>query len=367
MCNSPAPVQNGVHSQRTTRKRSRDVSVEANKDLFPEDSVRAGEARLRLALEAACVGVWDWNLTTGEQWWSAQHYALFGLDKAHASGTYQDFAARVHPEDWEELQQAVQSARDTGAEYRHEYRVHWPDGTEHWLAGHGRFFYDEAGNATRMTGVLMDVTERHWLLTEMQAQMAQAEKAYQELETSRSELERANVQLAQANARLEELATTDELTGLKNKRALETFLEQEYEAALRYHRPLSVILLDVDEFKLINDRSGHPAGDAVLRRMGELLQAHKRQSDLIARYGGEEFMYVLPDTEARGAIAFAERVRAALETFPWQEPPVTASFGVATRTEAAQDVTDLIAQADRALYCSKRAGRNCVTHFADVS
>lgn len=368
MRNSPTPAQLAISDD---VKSDHNASMNEKETGISENRVCAHEERLRLALDAARMGVWDWNLQTEELSWSAWHYALFGLDAALATGTYDDFAERVHPEDREELRQTVQHARDTDGEYRHEYRVVWPDGSLHWVAGHGRFLYDGNGNAIRMTGVLMDATERRWLQTQMEAQMAQAQQANRELEANRRQLEEINAQLAHANARLEELVTTDDLTGLKNKRAFEAFLEREYQAAARYEHPLSVILLDADKFKQVNDRCGHPAGDAVLRRMGELLQTHSRQTDMIARYGGEEFVYVLPGTDGAGAIAFAERVRTALETYPWAEhcaeQPVTASFGAATRTSATQSAAELIAQADRALYRSKRRGRNRVTHFADMS
>lgn len=369
MGNDPLPAQTSIAEGNIAPDDN--ASADINENMLSEESVRAHEERLRLALDAARMGVWDWNLQTEELSWSAWHYALFGLDAVLATGTYDDFAERVHPDDREELRQAVQRARDTDGEYRHEYRVVWPDGSLHWVAGHGRFLYDADGKAIRMTGVLMDATERRWLQAQMEAQMAQAQQANRELEANRRQLEEINAQLAHANARLEELVTTDELTGLKNKRAFEAFLAREYQAAVRYEHPLSVILLDADKFKQVNDRCGHPAGDAVLRCMGELLQTHSRQTDMVARYGGEEFVYVLPDTDGAGAIAFAERVRTALETYAWvehcAEHPVTASLGAATRTSATQSAAELIAQADRALYRSKRRGRNRVTHFADMS
>lgn len=365
MCNSPRLAQLPMPDGSVKSEGNAAEKMEAS--TASEDLARTSESRLSLALDAARMGVWDWNVMTGEMWWSARHYALFGLDAEQATGTYSDFEKRVHAEDKMGLHQAVQRARDTGEDYRHEYRVVWPDKGIHWLAGHGRFFYDAQGNATRMTGIVMDATERHWLLTQMEAQMAQVQAVVQELEDSRRELEQTNARLGQANARLEELATTDELTGLKNKRAFLAFLEQEYQAAVRYHRPLSIILLDADKFKQINDRYGHPAGDAVLRRMGELLQSHKRQIDMVARFGGEEFVYVLPDTDHAGAMTAAERIRVALETFSWQEHPVTASFGVATGVAVTRNAADLTAQADRALYHSKRRGRNRVTHFADIA
>ena len=365
MWNSPMPFQVAPISGSEKSDDNTDEETEAS--AADSTLAYASEARLHMALDAARMGVWDWDLQTGELSWSAWHYALFGLDIKQAVGAYRDFEEHIHPDDKVGLEQAIQRARDTRAEFRHEYRVILPDGTARWVAGHGRFFYDADGKAIRMTGVLMDVTERHWLLEQMEAQMTQVQTAFHALETRRHQLEETNARLAQANIRLEELVTTDELTGLKNKRAFTEFLELEYRKAVRSQRPLSVILLDADNFKQVNDLCGHPTGDVVLRRIGELLLSHTRQTDMAARFGGEEFVYVLPDTDQVGAIAVAERVRLALETYPWQEHPVTASFGVATGILTTANAADLIAQADRALYHSKRAGRNRVTHFVGIS
>ena len=365
MWNSPMPFQ--VAPPSGSEKSDDNVDEEIEAIAANTTLAYAGEARLRMALDAARMGVWDWDLQAGELSWSAWHYALFGLDMKQAVGAPHDFEEHIHPDDKVGLEQAIQRARDTHAEFRHEYRVVLPDGTARWVAGHGRFFYDADGKAIRMTGVLMDVTERHWLLEQMEAQMTQLQATFHALETRRHQLEETNARLARANTRLEELATTDELTGLKNKRALTEFLDMEYRKAVRSQRPLSVILLDADNFKQVNDLCGHPTGDVVLRRIGELLQSHTRQTDMAARFGGEEFVYVLPDTDQAGAIAVAERVRLTLETYPWREHSVTASFGVATAVLAAANAADLIDRADRALYHSKRGGRNRVTHFADLS
>lgn len=364
MWNSPRPFQAAMPDSVKAEDGAAEDSTENH---LREEQARTNEARLRLALDAAGIGVWYWNIITGERSWSDGCYALFGMDSKQATSEYHDFEAHIHTEDRTGARQAVQHARDTGEEYRHEYRVVWPDGTLHRAAARGRFFHDAAGNATHAAGVLMTAAERPELWLQMEAQMAQAQAAYDELEANRRHLETINAQLALANAQLHELATTDDLTLLKNKRAFLAFLEREYQAAARYDRPLSVILLDADRFKQINDRCGHPAGDAVLRRMGELLQSHTRQTDMAARFGGEEFVYVLPDTDHDGAMTAAERIRVALETFPWQEHPVTASFGVSTGVATTADAADLIAQADRALYHSKRRGRNRVTHFADIA
>lgn len=168
--------------------------------------------------------------------------------------------------------------------------------------------------------------------------------------------------LEAANAKLKALAVTDALTGLRNRGAFNTRLGEEFDRAARHGHPLSVILLDVDHFKQFNDTFGHPAGDAVLRDVAAVLQRTARSTDLVARYGGEEFVLVLPDTDRAGALAMAERVRSAVASEPWDRRAITVSVGVSTLTADTPDAGSLVQEADVALYRSKQAGRNRVSH-----
>jgi diguanylate cyclase (GGDEF)-like protein len=152
----------------------------------------------------------------------------------------------------------------------------------------------------------------------------------------------------------------DGLTGLKNHRAFQERLREEYQRAIRYGMPLSIVLLDVDHFKQYNDTFGHPEGDMVLRRVAQILQGVTRECDMAARYGGEEFVFVLPQTEAKAAQVVAERCRMQIEAAVWDKRAITASFGVASISAATLDSADLIAQADAALYAAKTQGRNRV-------
>ncbi|MBW3637919.1 MAG: GGDEF domain-containing protein [Armatimonadetes bacterium] len=169
-------------------------------------------------------------------------------------------------------------------------------------------------------------------------------------------------EMAKLNEQLERLSVRDELTGVNNRRAFNIALGREIARAVRYNVPLSLVILDVDSFKSYNDTWGHQAGDAVLRAVGALLPKHLEEMAVAARYGGEEFALILPDTPAEKAVCIAEAVRAAFLQAVWPHRPVTASFGVATTTPKLQEAATLLAAADAALYVSKSAGRNRVTH-----
>jgi diguanylate cyclase (GGDEF)-like protein len=170
------------------------------------------------------------------------------------------------------------------------------------------------------------------------------------------------VELMLSEARLHSLATTDSLTGVKNRRAFDERLEHEFRCALRYEQHFSVMLLDIDHFKLYNDAHGHPTGDRVLIALGQLLIKTARSTDFVARYGGEEFGVLLPMCNVESSIEAGNRVRAAVATWPWELGRLTVSIGLATGSATTQSAVELIEEADRALYASKRTGRNCVTH-----
>ena len=157
-------------------------------------------------------------------------------------------------------------------------------------------------------------------------------------------------------------AVTDELTGLANHGRFQELLIAEIEQVRRYHHPIGLIMLDIDDFKAVNDTYGHPQGDAVLRQVARLLQENSRDADSPARYGGEELSLILPHTDLQGAHAIAERIRTAVECLRVPSADghgvlrITASVGVAASTDEQKDA--LIAEADGALYEAKRAGKN---------
>ncbi|MDD9935022.1 MAG: diguanylate cyclase [Myxococcales bacterium] len=163
---------------------------------------------------------------------------------------------------------------------------------------------------------------------------------------------------------LEELATTDGLTGCFNKRYFNEQLQAKLSAAERFGRRLSLVITDIDHFKVVNDTYGHATGDVVIRELGEILLRLKRETDVVARFGGEEFCVLCEETETEGAMQLAERVRQELENTVFETElgklEVTCSLGVATYPQHADDRTALFEAADKALYAAKHAGRNRV-------
>ncbi len=178
--------------------------------------------------------------------------------------------------------------------------------------------------------------------------------------------------LEEANRDLASQALTDGLTGLLNRRALYSHLESLLRLVRRQKTTVSLLFLDLDHFKVLNDTAGHQAGDVALQRVARVLKEAARRSDIAARYGGEEFVLVLPEAPGEGAVELAERIREQVAGLTELALPVTISIGVATVTgpdqdaEAALLAQRLVDQADRALYRAKHTGRNRVVHYRDL-
>ncbi|MDX1692326.1 MAG: diguanylate cyclase [Ketobacteraceae bacterium] len=200
-----------------------------------------------------------------------------------------------------------------------------------------------------------------------QAQRHALDVQRQANETLEQRVQERTEALERANQALQEISETDQLTGVKNRRYMDNFVEREFSRANRMQQPIAVILLDVDHFKSINDNHGHLVGDDCLKKIAELASRQpSRPSDLLARYGGEEFCFVLPDTDAQGAYIVAERVRKALAAEPITTRigplPVSASFGIHAGIPDRDDaISRFFSQADEALYQSKQDGRNRAT------
>ncbi|MFH1755502.1 MAG: GGDEF domain-containing protein, partial [Candidatus Latescibacterota bacterium] len=171
------------------------------------------------------------------------------------------------------------------------------------------------------------------------------------------------------NVRLEELSITDGLTGLFNHRHFWHLLHNELSRADRNKGDLAVILLDIDDFKRVNDQYGHPVGDVLLQSFADVVREAVRETDIVARYGGEEFAVMLPNTERNGALRVAEKIRQSIEDMNFRVPDsdftisVTASIGVSIYQGNRRELFKAV---DEALYVSKNKGKNCVS-FAECT
>ena len=225
-----------------------------------------------------------------------------------------------------------------------------------WLRWEVRPWYDVNG----LAGVVV--------FTEDVSRRKEASDALRKLNVELEERVRERTaQLEQLAREMEEQSLTDQLTGLPNRRSLDLKLALEIRLAVRHKVPLTLLLLDVDQFKQYNDAFGHPAGDEVLRTVGSVLQSSLRTTDFAARWGGEEFAIMLRHTDEEGALIVAERIREAVAKGDWANRSITVSVGVASLLRLKAEAGALLAQADRALYEAKRRGRNRVVSASELT
>ena len=205
---------------------------------------------------------------------------------------------------------------------------------------------DEIGTFMNSFARMLGTIEQQ--ATEINSFAARLDSAYKELEA--------------ANVRLKDASFKDEVTGLYNRRFFSLRLEEEISRFRRFNHPVSVVLLDLDGFKAVNDDMGHPAGDVTLRDVAQLLMRHSRGINVVARFGGDEFVVLLVETSKAGARLYADRMRQIVSTHAFTHgKPITASFGIASLPDdEAGTSEELIKLADEALYVAKRAGKNQV-------
>ncbi len=199
------------------------------------------------------------------------------------------------------------------------------------------------------------------------------EQLYKETQEANTKLERLNEEYVQkqqelikVNEELEIKATTDPLTGLRNRRYFQEQLIEHLNMFRTHDSPFSLLIMDIDHFKRINDTFGHPVGDLVLTSLARLLQSLARKEDIIARFGGEEFVAIVAEAGEGEAMGIAESFRRAAAAADWGEHSITISIGVSTAMEGDTEEA-MLDRADTALYASKSSGRNRVTHSAKLA
>lgn len=277
--------------------------------------------------------------------WSTLRFAYVGPQiqtlLGWAPGSWksvEDWAARMHPEDRAWVVDYCVAQSKNGVDHEADYRALSKDGNYVWIRDVVHVVRSAEGEVESLIGFMFDISER--------------KKAEQQLLAMQHELER--------------LSFKDGLTGVGNRRHFDSVMKAEWSNAQREGRPLSLILLDIDQFKEYNDHYGHLQGDACLRLVGNALGlAAVRPRDFLSRFGGEEFALVLPDTEADAAMQLAERCRTSIlsQSVPHEKssvaPVLTISLGTGTTIPApGDDPLSFIDSVDRALYQAKQQGRN---------
>jgi diguanylate cyclase (GGDEF)-like protein len=205
---------------------------------------------------------------------------------------------------------------------------------------------DEAGTLIQTVARMLETIEQQ--AAEINSFASRLDAAYKELEST--------------NTRLKETSFKDEVTGLYNRRFFSIRLEEEMQRHRRFNHPVSVVLMDLDGFKAVNDELGHAVGDETLRDVAQILVKHSRGINVVARWGGDEFSVLLVETSRSGARLYADRIRQVVSTHPFGHgKPLTASFGIASLPDDdAATSEDLVRTADEALYSAKRGGKNQV-------
>ncbi len=318
------------------------------------------QAAIEALLEVVSDGVWFWHADTSYVYRSPGWYRMLGYNPHSLDNTVFTWESVIHPDDYQRVmhyfEQYINGLTDT---YEIEYRCRTKSGGSRWIRDKGLIVDRvEDGSVQRMIGAHQDI-DAHKRLIELSRH--EQESLQNIINERTAELSRLNKKLAQKVEEAEQNATTDYLTSLSNRFSFEQRLTSETARAQRFKEPLSLIVLDLDKFKLINDLNGHPTGDKVLFSVGKVLRNSLRQIDVASRWGGDEFALLLPNTSLNQALSVAEKLRTAITTELTEfHLDISASFGVVELAKGESQI-DFLRRADNALYESKNTGRNKVS------
>ncbi|MBT2337832.1 MULTISPECIES: sensor domain-containing diguanylate cyclase [Pseudomonas] len=331
----------------------------SNMDTLRFDLSDLDEGVLHTILELVSDGIWDWNANTGFVYRNPGWYTMLGYHPHSLHNTVLTWENVIHPEDYPRVMALFDDyleQRSSG--YRAEYRCRMHDGNWLWIEDRGYIIArNPDGTVARMVGAHRSIDDRKRLFEQLERRNQSLEAV---IEERTRELSRVNQQLQVQLDENRRLAETDALTLVANRYRLEQALPLACERAQRFREPLSLIAMDIDDFKDINDRYGHAFGDAALVQVVQSVKRCERDGDLLARWGGDEFIMILPNTSLADARLMAETIRRGLsDLLPVGDFRITMSFGVVQRFEDEQQAT-LLERADQALYRSKSAGKNVI-------
>lgn len=311
-------------------------------------------------LEIVSDGIWFWHADTGYVYRSPGWYKMLGYNPHSLENNVFTWERVIHPDDYPRVMYHFEQYISGGSDsYEIEYRCMTSSGRPLWIKDTGLIVNkDSDGNVLRMIGAHQDIDA----LKHLDELNTYEKQSLQNIIDARThDLTRLNKELSEKAAEAERNASIDYLTSLSNRFSFEQRLESEIARAQRFREPLSLIVMDLDKFKQINDQYGHPTGDSVLIRMGEILRNNLRQIDLASRWGGDEFALLLPNTPMDHALSVSEKLRTVIQMeFVPEALEVSASFGV-VKLHRDESLIDFMRRADNALYESKNSGRNRVS------
>lgn len=315
---------------------------------------------LHAVMELVSDGIWDWNADTGYVYRNPGWYEMLGYPRHSLENNVFTWENVIHPDDYPLVMVVFDDYINQRApHYQAEYRCRKKDGSYLWIEDRGYVIArNPDGSVKRMVGAHRDIHSRKHSIEQLQKRNQSLEALVAE---RTRELSRVNQQLQLQLDENRILAEQDALTHIANRYRLEKVLLEECERAERFRLPLTLVAMDIDEFKLINDQHGHSMGDETLMIVVEGLNACMRTGDLPARWGGDEFMVVLPKTTLDAAKRAAEHIRKHIAQLPiLHDVHVTLSLGVAQR-HPGESAAALMRRADQALYRAKAAGKNRVS------
>ena len=297
-----------------------------------ERALRESEGRLRLAMDAAQMGMWYWECDTDQFTYSEGLSVLFGRQPHDPAIDYRAMQERLHPDDRELFAATMRHAVKEGLDFQVDYRVVYPNGSTHWLANRGQVHRGEDGRALRVIGVAMDITDRK-----------------------------------QAEQRIAHMAHHDALTGLPNRVLLRDRIGQAIAQAHRNGTQLAVLFIDLDRFKTINDSLGHQLGDRLLQSVASRVLVCVREGDTVSRVGGDEFVIVIPGLHSSAdASAVAVKILEVLASafhLNGVDLHVAASISISLYPADGADAETLMRNADTAMYHAKDSGRGNYAFF----
>jgi diguanylate cyclase len=284
------------------------------------------------------LGNWYWYIKSNRVVFNDHKIIALGYSRAELPKdiSYEFFTSKLHPEEYERVMENMRDhLNGRSPVYETSYRIEKKDGSWVWFYDRGKVTKrDKNGKPELLSGIVFDIT---------------AQKHMEEL-------------LIMQNQKLDEMSRTDYLTGLNNRRVLFEKLDHETKRANRTNDPLSILFLDIDHFKKVNDVHGHSTGDSVLVEIANLLRSSVRVTDFVGRYGGEEFMVILPACNSDGAMKVAEKIRVAIQESDFGDGlKITISGGI--RQFHGESVDQMIEFADQNLFLAKKNGRNQIAHI----